>query len=82
MSEKRKTCRVKGSAVITEENEVFFTPYRKLPPEDAKWKIIAAAPNGIIRKTDKVLQIRMTYDANEKNKTRMVDDFIHLIYKM
>ena len=78
----RKNVKVKGSALITAENEVFFTPYRKLPPEDAKWKILAAAPCGIIRKTDKVLQIRLTYSATEINKSKIVDDFIHLLYKV
>lgn len=78
----KKTVRVKGSAIITADNEVYFTPYKKIPIEEAKWKVLVAGPGGIIRSTDNVIQIRMTYDLKSINKSKMVDDFIHLIFSI
>jgi hypothetical protein len=38
----QKTIKVRGSAIITADNKVFFTPYRKLEAGEKPQKAIAA----------------------------------------
>lgn len=51
--------RVKGSALISQDNTVVFTPYSS-SPENSPWRILKASDRALLKCTDEVVQMRIT----------------------
>lgn len=51
--------------MITDDDSVIFTPYNCNPAENSKWKTIAATANGVLKRTEEVIQIRVTVPSGQ-----------------
>lgn len=45
-----------------DDGESIFTPYNSNPPENSPWETLCIVPHGDIRRTKKILQLRITID--------------------
>lgn len=76
---------VKGSALITDDDSVIFTPYNCNPSENSKWKTIAATANGVLKRTDEVIQMRVTVPIEQSTKlitNKMMNNIAELMAKL
>jgi hypothetical protein len=79
--EKQKTRKVRGSAIITADDEVFFTPYRKLEDSEKPQRTIAACKIGSLSETKNCYLIRLTF-AKSTSRQYLIEEFIKLITKL
>ena len=79
--ENQKTRRVRGSAIITADDEVFFTPYRKLEDGEKPQRTIAACKIGSLSETKNCYLIRLTF-AKSTSRQYLIEEFIKLITKL
>lgn len=77
----QKTRKVRGSAIITAEDEVFFTPYRKLDEAEKPQKTIAACKIGTLSETKNCFVIRLTF-AKATSRQYLIQEFIKLISRL
>ena len=75
------TRKVRGSAIITANNEVFFTPYRKLEEDEKPQRPIAACRIGSLSETKNCYLIRLTF-AKTTTRRYLIEEFIKLIAKL
>jgi hypothetical protein len=73
-----KIKRLRGSAIITADNEVFFTPYRKLEEDEKPQRPIAACRIGSLSETKNCYLIRLTF-AKTTSRQYLIQEFIKLI---
>lgn len=74
--------RVKGSMLYMDDGESIFTPYNSNPVENTPWETLCLVPHGDIRRTKKILQLRITIDnsLDKKQQVRkLLDSFSKLI---
>ena len=76
-----KLKRLRGSAIITADNEVFFTPYRKLEDGEKPQRTIAACKIGSLSETKNCYLIRLTF-AKSTSRQYLIEEFIKLITKL
>ena len=73
----QKTRKVRGSAIITAEDEVFFTPYRKLEEAEKPQKTVAACKIGTLSET---LSVSLSRNPGLKAcKTKIIDTIDSLV---
>lgn len=51
---------VKGSALQTDEGDFLFTPYQQRSPEADPWTPLAVHAHGYLKRTERVMQLRVT----------------------
>ena len=77
----QKTRKVRSSAIITADDEVFFTPYRKLEDGEKPQRTIAACKIGSLSETKNCYLIRLTF-AKTTSRQYLIEEFIKLITKL
>lgn len=74
----RQTKKLRGSAIITAYDEVFFTPYRKLEESEKPQRTIAACKIGSLSESKNCFIIRLTFGKNT-SRQYLIQEFLKLI---
>ena len=69
------TRKVRGSAIITANNEVFFTPYRKLEDDEKPQRPIAACKIGSLTESKNCYILRLTF-AKNTSRQYLIQEFV------
>ena len=76
-----KIRKVRGSALITEQNEVFFTPYKRQEEDEKLYKIMEATQYGQLKKSQNRYQVLISLPQNVASKGKFISEISHLLAK-
>lgn len=69
--------RIKGSAILTDDNDFLFTPYRERSADDDPWKLVVVNANGSLRRSARVITLRATLPVGT---SRPLQEFVKITY--